>query len=302
MGIVSQNIDSPTNPVRFNTPVDWIPNQPFASYFINEINNILPAGEFWFCRLYNKVLPRIIDEKLKQDVQAFIRQEAMHANAHTSANKEYLSARNIDIQRNLDIMNYLFTTALADKPFDKEVPQFLQEQWDLFRLGVIATVEHMTCVLGKYALYNKRWEELGADPEMVDLVKWHGSEEIEHRTVAFDLYRHLGGGYIPRYYLSLAVIVLVLGLWVDGAAHIMKQDPRFADAAKSRFFPAWVALEWYKISRKDNQVLPNPIWLIAQQIDYLMPWYDPVKEGSTEDAVSYLSQSPAAKRAELQAA
>ncbi|MDP7963520.1 metal-dependent hydrolase, partial [Acinetobacter baumannii] len=283
-------------------PVDWIPNQPFASYFINEINNILPAGEFWFCRLYNKVLPRITDEKLKQDVQAFIRQEAMHANAHTSANKEYLSARNIDIQRNLDIMNYLFTTALADKPFDKEVPQFLQEQWDLFRLGVIATVEHMTCVLGKYALYNKRWEELGADPEMVDLVKWHGSEEIEHRTVAFDLYRHLGGGYIPRYYLSLAVIVLVLGLWVDGAAHIMKQDPRFADAAKSRFFPAWVALEWYKISRKDNQVLPNPIWLIAQQIDYLMPWYDPVKEGSTEDAVSYLSQSPAAKRAELQAA
>ncbi|MDB0210932.1 metal-dependent hydrolase, partial [Acinetobacter baumannii] len=281
---------------------DWIPNQPFASYFINEINNILPAGEFWFCRLYNKVLPRITDEKLKQDVQAFIRQEAMHANAHTSANKEYLSARNIDIQRNLDIMNYLFTTALADKPFDKEVPQFLQEQWDLFRLGVIATVEHMTCVLGKYALYNKRWEELGADPEMVDLVKWHGSEEIEHRTVAFDLYRHLGGGYMPRYYLSLAVIVLVLGLWVDGAAHIMKQDPRFADAAKSRFFPAWVALEWYKISRKDNQVLPNPIWLIAQQIDYLMPWYDPVKEGSTEDAVSYLSQSPAAKRAELQAA
>ncbi|MBV6574001.1 metal-dependent hydrolase, partial [Acinetobacter baumannii] len=277
-------------------------NQPFASYFINEINNILPAGEFWFCRLYNKVLPRITDEKLKQDVQAFIRQEAMHANAHTSANKEYLSARNIDIQRNLDIMNYLFTTALADKPFDKEVPQFLQEQWDLFRLGVIATVEHMTCVLGKYALYNKRWEELGADPEMVDLVKWHGSEEIEHRTVAFDLYRHLGGGYIPRYYLSLAVIVLVLGLWVDGAAHIMKQDPRFADAAKSRFFPAWVALEWYKISRKDNQVLPNPIWLIAQQSDYLMPWYDPVKEGSTEDAVSYLSQSPAAKRAELQAA
>jgi predicted metal-dependent hydrolase len=29
---------------------------------------------------------------------------------------------------------------------------------------------------------------------MIDLIKWHGSEEIEHRTVAFDLYRHLGGG------------------------------------------------------------------------------------------------------------
>lgn len=278
------------------TPVDWIPNQPFASYFINEINNILPAGEFWFCRLYNKVLPEITDEKLKEDVQAFIRQEAMHAVAHTSANKEYLSQRNIDIQRNLDIMDFLFTKTLADKPFDKEVPKFLEHQWDLFRLGVIATVEHMTCVLGKYALYNKRWEELGADPEMIDLIKWHGSEEIEHRTVAFDLYRHLGGGYIARYYLSVAVIVGVLGLWVDGAAHIMSQDPRFADKKPSLFKP-WIWLEWYKQGRKDDQVLPNPIWLVAQQIDYLMPWYDPVKEGNTLDAVNYLNNSPAAKRA-----
>lgn len=51
-----------------DTPIDWIPNQPYVSYFINEINMILPAGEFWFCRLYNKVLPQIQDEKLKQDV------------------------------------------------------------------------------------------------------------------------------------------------------------------------------------------------------------------------------------------
>ncbi|USA46931.1 metal-dependent hydrolase [Acinetobacter sp. C26M] len=279
-----------------NTPVDWIPNQPFASYFINEINNILPAGEFWFCRLYNKVLPKITDEKLKQDVQAFIRQEAMHAVAHTSANKEYLTQRNIDIQRNLDIMDFLFTKVLADKPFDKEIPKALEHQWDLFRLGVIATVEHMTCVLGKYALYNKRWEELGADPEMLDLIKWHGSEEIEHRTVAFDLYRHLGGGYIARYYMSVAVIIGVLGLWVDGAAHIMSQDPRFADKKPSLFKP-WIWIEWSKIALKDAKILPGPAWLVAQQIDYLMPWYDPVKEGNTQDAVNYLNNSPAAKRA-----
>lgn len=283
------------------TPVDWIPNQPYASYFINEINNILPAGEFWFCRLYNKVLPQVTDEKLKHDVQAFIRQEAMHAIAHTSANKEYLSQRNIDIQRNLEIMDFLFTKALADTPFGKEVPKVLDHQWDLFRLGVIATVEHMTCVLGKYALYNKRWEELGADPEMIDLIKWHGSEEIEHRTVAFDLYRHLGGGYLARYYLSVAVIIGVLGLWVDGAAHIMSQDPRFADKKPSLFRP-WVWVEWYKIGRQDNQILPSPIWLVAQQLDYLMPWYDPVKEGNTQDAVNYLNNSPAAKRALQQAA
>ena len=280
-----------------DTPIDWIPNQPFISYFINEINMILPAGEFWFCRLYNKVLPQITDEKLKEDVRAFIRQEAMHAQAHSSANKEYLTVRNIDIQRNLDIMELLFTKVLADKPFTVvPVPGPLEHQWDLFRLGIVATVEHMTCVLGKYVLYNKKWAELGADANMLDLVKWHGAEEIEHRTVAFDLYRHLGGGYISRYYQSVIVIAAVLGLWVDGAAHIMGQDPRFADKKPAVYKP-WIWREWASIAQKDNRLMPHPLWLISQQLGYLMPWYDPVHEAKTEDAIAYLDQSPAAKRA-----
>ena len=284
-----------------DTPVDWIPNQPFVSYFINEINMILPAGEFWFCRLYNKVLPQISDEKLKEDVKAFIRQEAMHAQAHASANKEYLTLRNIDVQRNLDLMDFLFTKVLADQPLGFKVPKILEHQWDLFRLGIIATVEHMTCVLGKYVLYNQHWEELGADPAMLDLVKWHGAEEIEHRTVAFDLYRHLGGGYIARYYLSGFVIAGVLGLWVDSAAHIMKQDARFKSIQPSLFKP-WIWREWYAISQKDNRLMPNPFWIVSQQLGYLMPWYDPVHEAKTEDAIAYLDQSPAAKRAALKVA
>lgn len=278
------------------TPVDWIPNQPFASYFINQINMILPAGEFWFCRLYNRVLPRIQDPKLQADVRAFIRQEAMHANAHQSANSLYLAARNINPARNLAVMEYLFTQILADQPLSKKLPKALEPQWDLLRLGIVATVEHMTCVLGKYALYNTRWQVLGADPELVDLIKWHGAEEIEHRSVAFDVYRHLGGGYLARYYLSVLVIGVVLGLWVDGAAHLMAQDARFK-AQKPSVWRPWMWREWYKIAKQDAQILPNPFWLIAQQWDYLMPWYDPVKEASTEDAVDYLARSKAALRA-----
>lgn len=279
-----------------DTPIDWIPQQPYVSYFINEINMILPAGEFWFCRLYNKVLPQIQDEKLKQDVQAFVRQEAMHAQAHNSANKEYLTARNIDIQRNLDVMNFLFSKLLTDQPLGLKIPQLLEHQWDLFRLGIIATVEHMTCVLGKYALYNQEWEKLGADPAMLDLIKWHGAEEIEHRTVAFDLYRHLGGGYIARYYLSVIVIVAVIGLWVDGTAHLLKQDLRFQPIRPAVYKP-WIWRKWYAIAQCDNNLMPSPFWLVSQQLGYLMPWYDPLHEAKTEDALAYLNRSPAAKRA-----
>ena len=52
-----------------NTPLEWIPGQPFVSHFINEINLLLPAGEFWFCRLYNQALPHVQDDKLREDVE-----------------------------------------------------------------------------------------------------------------------------------------------------------------------------------------------------------------------------------------
>lgn len=62
--------------------IHWIPNDPFSSHTYNAINLLLPACEFWFCRVFNKALPLIQDECLKEDVKAFIKQEAIHARAH----------------------------------------------------------------------------------------------------------------------------------------------------------------------------------------------------------------------------
>lgn len=288
--------------VRFNwvnTPLDWIPNQPFASYFINEINMILPAGEFWFCRLYNKALPFVTDEKLRDDVQMFIRQEAMHARAHSSAIQEYLNQRGINTERNTKIMEWLFSDLLADQPLGLTVPKMLEKRWLIFRLGLIAAVEHMTCVLGNYALDNQTWDDLKADPVFLDLIRWHGAEEVEHRCVAFDLYNHLGGDYLSRYYLAAIATPVVFGLWVDGAAHIISQDPRFA-AHKPAVYKPWMWLEWYRIAK--NGSLPSPIWLAIQQLPFFSPWYNPLHEGSTEKALAYLESSPAAGKAAQQMA
>lgn len=276
------------------TPLEWIPGQPFASHFINEINMILPAGEFWFCRLYNQALPYVKDQKLREDVQMFIRQEAMHARAHGGAIADYLKAHGVETERNTKIMEWLFEELLADDPLGIKTPKFLQKQWLVFRLGIIAAVEHMTCVLGNYALDNHQWDQVGADAVLLDLLRWHGAEEVEHRSVAFDLYKHLGGGYVSRYYLSSIVVPLVLGLWVDGAAHLMNQDPRYAGEKFSVWKPK-VWLRWAKESKGGH--LPHPVWLVLQQLPYFSPWYDPVKEGSTEKALAYLNNSPAAAAA-----
>ena len=140
-----------------DTPVDWIPGQPFASHFINEINLLLPAGEFWFCRLYNQALPLITDDKLRDDVQMFVRQEAMHARAHGGAVAEYLNQRGIETESNTRQEDWLFENLLGDKFAGRELKSdWAKKQWLVFRLGVIAAIEHMTCVLGHYALENKK--------------------------------------------------------------------------------------------------------------------------------------------------
>ncbi len=273
------------------TPLEWIPGQPFASHFINEINLLLPAGEFWFCKLYNKALPHITDEKLREDVQMFIRQEAMHARAHGAAIAEYLHAHGIETDSNTAQEDKLFEVLLADNPFGRKLPKFLEKRWLVFRLGIVAAIEHMTCVLGNYVL-SQEWKD--ADPVLLDLLRWHGAEEVEHRCVAFDVYRHLGGRYPSRYYLASIAMPAIFGLWVHGAAHIMKQDPQFADRKPSAFRP-WIWLEWQRQAKAGQ--LPSPFKLLRDELTFFSPWYDPVKEGSTEEALAYLNQSPAASRA-----
>ncbi|MFI4981352.1 MAG: metal-dependent hydrolase [Nevskiales bacterium] len=275
------------------TPLHWLPQQPFTSHFINEINLLLPAGEFWFCKLYNQALPLVQDAKLREDVQGFIRQEAMHARAHDGAIAEYLSAHGVETESYMRHMNWLFEVALADAPFGRKVPRVAQRQWLLFRLGLIAAIEHMTCVLGKYALDNRHWDELGADPVLLDLIRWHGAEEVEHRSVAFDLYKHLGGSYPTRYYLMTITFPVVFGLWVAGAAHLMRQDPLLAGKRPSVLRP-WIWLEWQRQSK--TGLLPSLPWLFKEELRYLNPWYHPENEASTEQALAYLDSSPAARK------
>ncbi|MCG8613845.1 MAG: metal-dependent hydrolase [Pseudomonadales bacterium] len=277
-----------------DTPLHWIPNDPYSSHFISVIHTILPAGEFFFCRLYNRALPYIEDEKLREDVKGFIKQEAMHARAHTTGINEYLAAQGMEVQGFIKIVEWLFEQALDDKPFGKSLPAATEKQWLTLRLGLIAAVEHFTCVLGKYALSNKNWDAQGADATILDILRWHGAEEIEHRSVAFDVYQHLGGTYAMRFPMMLVAYLGVLGLWSKGASHLMLQDPKLK-GKKPRLMGRYFWRTWNKKAKQGQ--LPSAGWLFSQATRYLKRDYDPVNEACTEEAQRYLETSPAALRA-----
>lgn len=83
--VASEHVDLRPRNVSFgweDTPLHWLPGEPFAGHMINVLHLLLPAGERWFVHVYKQVLPHIKDEQLRADVVGFIGQEAMHATAH----------------------------------------------------------------------------------------------------------------------------------------------------------------------------------------------------------------------------
>lgn len=289
--------------VRFDlshTPLHWIPGDPVATHTINGIHMLLPAGELWFCRVYNKALPLITDARLREDVQGFVRQEAIHARVHQGA-QDYLQQHNLSTEAYVERANLLFGKLLGDAPLGLPALQLkmLEKHWLVLRVGIIAAIEHFTGMLGQWCMDNKSWDR--ADPVMADLFRWHLAEEVEHRTVAFDLFEHLCqtqlGFYVSRQVIMAAVFPLFLHFIADGFRELAKQD--YSDRAIRRLarrsLPR-LLLELERTGRRTENV-PTFTFLVAGTLRWLSPVFHPVTEGDTEQALAYLARSPAAQAA-----
>lgn len=282
--------------VRFDwsdTKVAFIPDDVFTSHVINVLSLLLPAGERWFCRIYNKALPLVRDEQLAADVRGFIGQEATHARAHADL-LEHFRARGIDTRDLTDEAELLFGYLLGDEPFGIHLASGVTERpWLSFRVGLIAAIEQFTCDLGTWVLEAKSLDEAGADPTMLDLLRWHGAEEVEHRTVAFDLYQHLSGSYGGRVLHMSLTFPALLAVWIRSTRFLLKVDP----AARPLFRRSIVhGLIRFEQSARDRATLPPFSRLFAAARRYLARDFHPSREGAPELAADYLARSPSIVR------
>ena len=94
---------------------------------------------------------------------------------------------------------------------------------------MIAAIEHYTAFLGDWVLNAGALDAKGADPAMLDLLRWHGAEEVEHRSVAFDLFVHLDGGYRRRVRTWATAFTALVFLWQRGTRYFMAHDPSLTD-------------------------------------------------------------------------
>ena len=89
-------------------------------------------------------------------------------------------------------------------------------------------IEHYTAVLGEWILNSPAHDAIGTDPVMLDMLRWHGAEEVEHKAVAFDTMKHLRAGYWRQVRAQLVVAPVMLLLWIRGVRFLYAVDPRCA--------------------------------------------------------------------------
>jgi len=101
-------------------------------------------------------------------------------------------------------------------------------------------LEHLTAV-GDHTLLDNENAEEEMDPQMLEFWRWHAAEELEHKSVAFDVFRAVGGGYVTR---MLSVVIAFACLTVpmlritkgmmDDDPHTPTRSERKAAAAFQR--------------------------------------------------------------------
>lgn len=262
--------------VRFDwadLPMHWLPGEPVGTHVLNVLHLLLPAGERFFVDLFTQALPRIADPDLLEQVRGFIGQEAMHAGAHDEV-LEVMLANGVDPRPYTDQVEWIFNRLLGDGT----------EAFFVERLAIVAAVEHLTSVLGDWVLHADALD--GAHPVMLDLLRWHGAEEVEHRCVAFDTLAHFDDSYLRRARAMVLVAPVLTWLWCRGALFLTAADPA---CPRRAHLGDWARLAW-------AGVVPNPLRLGAQVAKWFRPGYHPSQDGSTAAAVRYLATSPAATR------
>lgn len=160
---------APTLPVR-----EWFDSNPWLASYFCALSATFPDGERFFIDSVRHYRDRIKDPELRSRVSAFIGQEAHHGKAHEALN-EALQAQGVPIEKvagwSLSNLNFVRRKLSPGR-----------------QLAITAALEHVTATLADHLLSNP--EKLdGLDSGFRDMLVWHAVEEIEHKSVAFDVFR-----------------------------------------------------------------------------------------------------------------
>ena len=185
---MSERVDQrriPTRRISFEASLQQLPRH-FAggdlvgSHLVAALSAVFPDGEDFFVRSVRRFRDQVTDTHLRDDIAGFIGQEATHGREHRAFNAR-LAQLGYPTERFARMTNRLLRTREKIAPAKAN-------------LAATAALEHFTATLGELILTSDDARAMFGNDEVRDLFVWHALEELEHKAVAFDVYRAVGGG------------------------------------------------------------------------------------------------------------
>ncbi|MEO0409519.1 MAG: metal-dependent hydrolase [Cyanobacteria bacterium P01_A01_bin.135] len=185
----------------------WLGGDPFQTHLMNSFTLAIPLIEHWAIRIMQRLLPQI-DGEVRQDAIAFVSQEVHHAHAHNL------------FWENLDRQGY--TAARYRQAIAFVLGQFETRFSLAFNCAILAGLEHLTEYISDFSLSHDIFS--AAEPELRYMFEWHAAEEIEHKTVVYDVINNLGVSYPVRLLALLVSHIYAIAVFVWGTAMLLRQD------------------------------------------------------------------------------
>lgn len=177
-----------------------IANNSLISTFFYALSAMFPEGERFFIHSVRHYRDQVTDPVLKEQIRGFIGQEAHHGHSHEGLNDKLVSMG--------------FPVDQVVQTMEKRV-RFLKKLSPPRQLALTVAMEHFTATLAEQILDNPVYYT-DIDPTLRNMLIWHAVEEIEHKAVAFDVYRQ----FVDNEFMRKRVMVLaVSSLLVRLAKH-----------------------------------------------------------------------------------
>jgi predicted metal-dependent hydrolase len=227
------------------------------SHLAASLSAVFPDGEDFFVRSVRHFRDQVTDPDLKRQVAGFIGQEAVHGREHRAFNDR------------------LATLGYPTKAIERIVKRSLEIRERLLsptsNLALTAALEHFTATLAELILTSEETREQFGHQAVLDLFLWHALEESEHKAVAFDVYRAVGGGERLRVFtMDFLCVVFISGMVVAITASLL------GDRATYR--PGNLRRSWRALRR--SPLMSRRIW--RQLRDYNRAGFHPDDQDTTE--------------------
>jgi predicted metal-dependent hydrolase len=189
-------------------------------------------------------------------VKGFIGQEAMHGREHRGFNDR------------LHALGY--PTKWFERMIERVLALHERILPPIHNLAATAALEHYTATLAELLLSSEETRALFGNEDVLHLFLWHALEESEHKAVAFDVYKAVGGSERTRVWtMKFLRFGFVAGMIVQVSVSMLMD--------RDTYRPSKLRQSWNKI--RGSKLVSPEIW--AQLKDYDRPDFHPDDRDTT---------------------